>query len=140
MHKDDIQEERLLEVNFVDIGQGDGGFIVTPKDKFIIIDAGEGDNMYRFLRWRFGGFGRRVTFECAIISHPDKDHYGGFEPLFTDTKVHFETVFHNGIVERDEKHALDLRTKTGRPHFLTGVISDQAALNKIISSPKKIGR
>lgn len=24
MHQDDIQEERLLEVNFVDIGQGDG--------------------------------------------------------------------------------------------------------------------
>ena len=28
MHKDDIQKKRILEVNFVDIGQGDGCFIV----------------------------------------------------------------------------------------------------------------
>lgn len=49
----DIQLERPLEVNFVDIGQGDGCHLVTPSDDHFIIDAGEGDNMYRFLRWRF---------------------------------------------------------------------------------------
>ena len=53
MRKDDVQERRPIEVNFVDIGQGDGCFIVTPEDKFIIVDAGERDNMVRFLRWRF---------------------------------------------------------------------------------------
>ncbi len=37
MHEDDIQTERLLEIIFVDIGQGDGCFIVTPDDKFIVI-------------------------------------------------------------------------------------------------------
>ncbi|HEX2181276.1 MAG TPA: hypothetical protein VHH10_03255, partial [Rubrobacteraceae bacterium] len=40
MRKEDIQEQRLLEVNFVDIGQGDGCFIVTPDDRFILVDAG----------------------------------------------------------------------------------------------------
>jgi len=53
MRKEETQEQRLLEVNFVDIGQGDGCFIVTPDDKFILIDAGQEDNMFRFLRWRF---------------------------------------------------------------------------------------
>lgn len=140
MHEDDIQKERLLEVNFVDIGQGDGCLIVTPKDKFIVIDAGEGDNMYRFLCWRFGRFEEDFTFENAIITHPDKDHYGGFKPLFEAPNVHFETIFHNGIVERNEKESLGTRTKTGRPRYLTCVVSDQADLNKIIGSPKKIGR
>ena len=41
MHKDGIQKHRLLEVNFVDIGQRDGSFVVTPDHKFIVIDAGE---------------------------------------------------------------------------------------------------
>ncbi len=30
IRRDQLQDERLLEVNFVDIGQGDGAFIVTP--------------------------------------------------------------------------------------------------------------
>ena len=36
LHKDKIQYDRLLEVNFVDIGQGDGCHIQTPDDKAII--------------------------------------------------------------------------------------------------------
>ena len=31
--KEDTQEYRLLEVNCVDLGQGDGCFIVTPEDQ-----------------------------------------------------------------------------------------------------------
>ncbi len=37
-----LTEKRLLEINFVDIGQGDGCHIVTPDDELILIDAGEG--------------------------------------------------------------------------------------------------
>lgn len=50
---DELIIQRPLEVNFIDIGQGDGCHLVTPDDKHFIIDAGETDNMYRFLRWRF---------------------------------------------------------------------------------------
>lgn len=32
----DLTPERPLEVNFVDIGQGDGTFIVTPDDRMLI--------------------------------------------------------------------------------------------------------
>jgi len=46
---DDFDEERALEVNFVDIGQGDGCHIVTPDDEILLIDAGISDNMNRFL-------------------------------------------------------------------------------------------
>ena len=140
MHRDDIQENRLLEVNFVDIGQGDGCLLVTPEDKFILIDAGEGDNMYRFLRWRFGGFKERFTFESAVITHPDQDHYRGFEPLFEAANLHFETVFHNGIVERNEKETLGPRTETGRLRYLTDVICDREALKTIIGNPEKTGK
>jgi len=32
---DELQKERVLEVNFIDIGQGDGCHIVTPNDEHI---------------------------------------------------------------------------------------------------------
>lgn len=38
---DEITDERALEVNFVDIGQGDGCHIVTPDDDVLLIDAGD---------------------------------------------------------------------------------------------------
>lgn len=140
MHQDDIQEDRILEVNFVDIGQGDGCFIVTPKDKWIIVDAGEGDNMYRFLRWRFRGFKRKFLFESAILTHSDADHYAGFEPLFKEANISFYTIFHNGIVERAGEDSLGPSTKVGKTKYLTDVIADYEALKRIIDDPEKRGK
>lgn len=123
----EFDDNRVLEVNFVDIGQGDGAHVVTPDDKIIVIDAGKTDNMARFLSWRYNLRGRKVagvdgvksgdpgvkppfTIEQAVISHPDLDHYYGFRDLFSHPKLSFGTVFHNGIVERkisdDEKKAI----------------------------------
>jgi beta-lactamase superfamily II metal-dependent hydrolase len=114
---DQISPTRLLEVNFVDIGQGDGCHIVTPDDRVILIDAGIGDNMARFLSWRYNLRGRKVKgvdgiaandpagldpflIDTVIMSHPDEDHYGGLTPIFKNPKLKFNRVFHNGIVER----------------------------------------
>lgn len=105
---DDLQPERVLEVNFVDIGQGDGCHLVTPSDEHFIIDAGEGDNMYRFLRWRFNlnNPGRPLPRFYALISHPDEDHWKGFEPLLSKLPaagkrhIQFAKLYHNGILQR----------------------------------------
>src|SRR5690606_22690485 len=42
IQRSQLQQERLLEINWVDVGQGDGIFIVTPGDERILIDAGQG--------------------------------------------------------------------------------------------------
>jgi beta-lactamase superfamily II metal-dependent hydrolase len=133
MHRDSIQSERLLEIVFVDIGQGDGALLVTPEDRCMVIDAGVGDNMYRFLRWRFGSFRRPFRFESAVISHPDSDHYGGFEELFDEPNVSFGTVYHNGIVERAGKDRLGPKTTSGRPRYLTDVIRSRADLETLLA-------
>jgi len=108
VHKDKLQDNRLLEINFIDVGQGDGCYIVTPKDEIIIVDAGEEDNMYRFLRWRYNLNRNRfiVPIKHLIISHPDQDHYYGFRHLVNSKRFNIENVYHNGIVERKGEHTL----------------------------------
>ena len=101
--KSDYQTERVLEMIFLDVGQGDGCILTTPKaganEQMMIIDAGVSDNMKRFLRWRLW---RKKTFEfhAAIITHPDSDHYLGFQKIFDDEKYSFAEVYHNGLMER----------------------------------------
>lgn len=115
--KSSFSEKRLLEVNFLDIGQGDGCHIVTPGDEIILIDSGEGDNMFRFLNWRYnlrrlkvigvdgvkeGDQGARaaVNLDHVVISHPDKDHYYGFRDVFENRKLKPLNIYHNSLVER----------------------------------------
>lgn len=122
VRKENLQTDRILEVNFVDIGQGDGCHIQTPEDKAIVIDAGERDNMYRFLRWRFGKFSSKFTFESFVITHPDKDHYFGFTDLFEDDNVHADAVYHSTIVEQvaGGKSTLGAETVVNGEKHITG--------------------
>ena len=116
---DEFVEERALEVNFVDVGQGDGCHIVTPDDQVLLIDAGISDNMERFLSWRYNLRRRNVagapdfdpnkkdrgkwTIDYVVMSHPDEDHYGGLTPIFRNPKLGFGKLYHNGIVERPKQ-------------------------------------
>jgi len=136
-HEDAIQGERVLEVIFVDIGQGDGCLVVTPDDKHILIDAGANDNFIRFLRWRYPKFAKKRHFEAAVISHPDSDHYAGFKRIFEETNVTFGTVYHNGIIERTGKKSDSLgpRAKSGKDTFLTEVITNKAELEELLADP-----
>jgi beta-lactamase superfamily II metal-dependent hydrolase len=131
----DLLDDRLLEIVFVDIGQGDGALVITPDDRHLIVDAGEEDNLYRFLRWRYGRFARPFTFDAAVISHSDQDHYGGFSPIFADPNIHFRAVYHNGIVERAGGDALGPRSGG----FLTDVIETKQQLATLLANPAVVG-
>jgi beta-lactamase superfamily II metal-dependent hydrolase len=133
---EETQAERLLEIVFVDIGQGDGALVVTPDDKKYVIDAGQGDNMFRFLRWRFG-FRTKFIFDAAIMSHSDMDHYGGFEYLFNDPNVYFRTVYTNGLMERAAASATDTlgkpKTVAGKK-YVTELVADLAGLKSFLAN------
>ena len=117
-----ILEEQLLpdpvlEVNFIDVGQGDGCHIVTPDDKHFIIDAGEEKNMFRFLRWRFNLKDAKTAPPdmTVVISHSDTDHYLGFNEVFPDheglaQQLTFDKIYHNGIMEAAGKSESSLGT------------------------------
>lgn len=133
MKDDEVVEDRLLEVVFVDVGQGDGCLVVTPDDEHVLIDAGEDENMFRYLTWRYGGFDEPWTFDAAIISHPDADHYGGFQDLFDAPFVTFENIYHNGIMERRGDLPLGPRKKFGSRSYLTDLIEDENDLSGFLA-------
>ncbi len=142
MNKADLQNEQLLEVNFVDVGQGDGAFIVTPNDQFMLIDAGDSDNMLRFLSWRFNlrpHPDRRITIRKAVISHSDQDHYRGFSGLFNSEQFLFDSVYHNGVVERAGTPLLGPRIDHAGRKYLTDDISTHALMQQFLGNPGNVG-
>lgn len=95
---------RPLEIIFLDVGQGDGAVLITPErvdgEAIIVIDAGMSENMHTFLSRRFKPYNEVFRFHAAVITHPDKDHYGGFESIFDTPLFGFKVIYHNGLVER----------------------------------------
>lgn len=143
----DIQLNRVLEVNFVDIGQGDGCHIVTPEDEHIIIDAGETNNMYRFLRWRFNlkGLSKPLPPFTAVISHSDEDHFKGFGKLFANPaddikrKLPFKQIYHNNIIQRPGSSLGDSAVFNG-VKYLTDFTDTKEKLKSILDKADKKSR
>ena len=126
--KSEIQEKRILEVNFIDVGQGDGCHIATPDDKHILIDAGKGKNMYRYLRWRFNLNRAKAAPPpfTVVISHSDTDHYQGFGSIFSKTKgsaqqFTIKKVYHNGMLEGVGANLGPEVTKDGKTYIEANV-------------------
>jgi beta-lactamase superfamily II metal-dependent hydrolase len=88
-----LARDPLLEVYFVDVGQGDGVLIRTPEGRHVLIDGGYsrakqplGKSAADFVDWKFfKDYGRtRITLDAMIASHCDADHYGGLWDLLSD--------------------------------------------------------
>lgn len=137
----ECQDERPLEVVFVDVGQGDGCLVVSPhlppEERVIIIDAGAGDNMYRFVGWRFGKLKKQFRFHAAIVSHSDQDHYKGFQKIFGQQLFSFDRVYHNGICERDGAEPLGPSDASGR--FLADLKPTDAEIRELYADPEVRG-
>ncbi|MBI4225570.1 MBL fold metallo-hydrolase [Candidatus Roizmanbacteria bacterium] len=63
-------------VVFCDVGQGDGAYIRINNRIDLVIDAGPGRKILDCLGKYMPFYDRSI--ELAIISHPQKDHFGGF--------------------------------------------------------------
>jgi beta-lactamase superfamily II metal-dependent hydrolase len=134
----ELLDEPILEVVFVDIGQGDGCMLVMPDGRRMLVDAGEGDNMLRWLKWRFGDFTVGPPFEI-VMSHSDMDHYLGFKPLFGDDAFRASVVYHNGLVERVGEEILGERVEHAGKSYCVDLIEDDQALNAIIEDEELVG-
>lgn len=80
-----------LEVHFIDVGQGDCTFIVTPENKTILIDAG-GSSSKKFdvgkstvLPYILDKGYTKLNY--VFISHFDQDHVGGILSILDEIKI-----------------------------------------------------
>jgi hypothetical protein len=142
----DIRPNRILEVNFIDVGQGDGCHVVSPDDEHFIIDSGASDNMFRFIKWRFNLKNSKNTPPpfTAVITHSDSDHYKGFNKLFEKQKdfkqqLVFNDVYHNGLVETSGSKLDSLGSLTAGKDFITGLINTDAQYNSFVKGIVKPG-
>lgn len=88
-----------LEFYFIDVGQGDSTFIVTPQRKKILIDGGLGNRAYGFLSWKYmlEKGGPPVDIDLLVLSHADGDHIQGLIPIIKHPKINVKKIIHNGI-------------------------------------------
>lgn len=75
---------KQTKIFFIDVGQGDSCLIVTPNNKKILIDGGEGktDILLAYLLDR-----RIKTIDYIIISHFDSDHCNGLVEVIEKLKI-----------------------------------------------------
>ena len=78
-------QDNLLLVDFLNVGQGDSIFILTPDKKQILIDGGPGDKVISSLQGMMPFYDR--TLDLVILTHPEKDHLGGLIDVLKRYKV-----------------------------------------------------
>jgi competence protein ComEC len=102
--------EGILQVHFIDVGQGDAVLILTPDGKAGLIDGGEsGSGTRQYLRDK--GVKR---LDLLVATHPHDDHIGGLPEILKAVPV--ARVATNG-----EAH-----TTSSYENFLDAVISAKA--------------
>ncbi|MCP4122385.1 MAG: hypothetical protein GY751_11580 [Bacteroidetes bacterium] len=144
INADDLCDEPLLELYFIDVGQGDGVLIVTPERKHILVDGGynrvkqpHGKSAADFVDWKFHNEynSDNVELDAMICSHCDADHYGGLWDLLLNTendkeldtkKTIVDHFYHAGVSwwKTDAKKRFLGKEEDGRMHdLLTGKTS-----------------
>jgi beta-lactamase superfamily II metal-dependent hydrolase len=105
--KTKYRDGSVLKVRFIDIGQGDGAMVETPKGQLVFIDGGEEEHMRRYIRVAYSDVLRTKPLNCAaiLVTHGDADHFGGLTELVTATRtsgdamITADRIFHNGLVK-----------------------------------------
>jgi beta-lactamase superfamily II metal-dependent hydrolase len=139
------KKSRILKLDFVDVQQGDGSVIETPKGKVILIDGGDNQLFARYLANRFRGTSeaKPKEIDCILVTHGDADHFLGLTKIFeseTDQRleeqkwkrlfIHPQRVYHNGLVKRPGAFPPNGQKK-GRPR----PDIEQLGATKVVTDP-----
>ncbi|MEY2986391.1 MAG: hypothetical protein RJB24_620 [Candidatus Parcubacteria bacterium] len=73
------------KITFLNVGQGDSILITSKRGHRIIVDCGPDSKIIDQLESKLGFWARRI--DMVIITHGDKDHYGGCRDVIEKYKV-----------------------------------------------------
>jgi beta-lactamase superfamily II metal-dependent hydrolase len=77
----------LLQVSFLDVGQGDAIYIRAPNGNDILIDGGPDDSVIQKLHEVMPSFDKDI--DLMIATHPDKDHIAGLSTVLEQYQVRY---------------------------------------------------
>lgn len=89
--------EPVLEILFLDVGQGDAAVLTTPDGRTLLVDTGPRSPAYdageRIVvpHLAYAGIDR---VDVAVVTHPDSDHLGGLPSVLRHVPVGL--VLHSG--------------------------------------------
>lgn len=99
MKQNQLHTSRPMELYFIDVGQGDSTFIITPGGKKILIDGGVNHRALGFLIWmyRLDDPANSVDIDLLVLTHADGDHVDGLIPIVTHPQINVQRIVHSGI-------------------------------------------
>lgn len=95
-----------LEVNFLDIGQGDAILIKTPFGQNILIDGGPGNTIIKRLSENLAFWDKRI--DLMILTHPHDDHVTGLIEIIKRYRV--KRILYTGVVHSAPNYLAWLET------------------------------
>jgi competence protein ComEC len=95
-----LAQPKYLQVNFLNVGQGDSAFIETPQGHQIIIDGGPGSTLSQKLPYLMPFWDK--TIDLVILSHPEKDHMQGLINILQNYKADY--ILWSGIKKETSEH------------------------------------
>jgi beta-lactamase superfamily II metal-dependent hydrolase len=97
-----LAAEHPAELYFIDVGQGDAAFIVTPGFRTILVDGGRGDEAFQFLVWKYRldrEGASPVPIDLLVLSHCDDDHLDGLARIVCHPLIEVRSIVHSGIAK-----------------------------------------
>ena len=129
-----------LKIYFIDVGQGDSTLIVTPKNKKILIDGGEGKTnvLFQYL------LDRRINkIDYIIISHFDSDHCNGLIEIIEKMRVENIVMSKQSKESEEYKKILEIikqkNIKVSSVKAEDKIIIEKNLYTKILNPAEKFG-
>lgn len=94
----EFNTQELLEVHFIDVGQGDAIFIRLPDGKDMLIDCGSGTAASIETRDKFSEYLIDLNvgvLDYFIVTHPDSDHVNLASIVLNNFEV--ENIYYNDL-------------------------------------------
>ncbi|MCX6740715.1 MAG: ComEC/Rec2 family competence protein [Candidatus Parcubacteria bacterium] len=113
------QDRQYLEVDFLDVGQGDAILIKTPAEQNILIDGGSGSKVLSPLGSNLAFFDKKL--DLVVLTHPHEDHVGGLVEVLRRyqvkkvlmTGIVFTTPAYEAFLEEIKKQGIEVQITNG---------------------------